>query len=347
MADSGRIRHSVSPGPSASQFWSAIQEIPKIELHVHLEGSITPDQLRHLARKYGSPLAEDQSDAITQLYQFRTFSNFLNAYKICCQHLKTPDDYAWLTAALLQQLAEQRCVYAEILLTPSICARFGLSAIEVIDAVLDRSAAAARYGVHVRWIFDTVRQWGPDPCWQTLEWAGRFQNKGVVAISIGGDEASVAAPEFREIFEAAEKAGLRRVAHAGEICDARSVWLAIEELRAERIGHGIRALDDPQLVDYLVKNDLPLDVCITSNFKTGAVDSNTPHPIRRIAQQGIPFTLNSDDPGLFQTTLQQEWALAADILAWVPEDFVALMRRTMKYTFLRPEEREHITRLLM
>src|SRR2546428_11264816 len=122
MADSGNIRHSVSPAPSVSEIQSAIQEIPKIDLHLHLEGSITQDQLRRLARKYNTPLAEDQAGAITQLYQFRTFTDFLNAYKICCQYLKTPDDYAWLTAALLQQLAEQRCVYAEILLTPSICA---------------------------------------------------------------------------------------------------------------------------------------------------------------------------------------------------------------------------------
>jgi adenosine deaminase len=325
-----------------------LDEIPKIELHVHLEGSMTPQQLRSLSKKYGTSLAdEDRSGPVAELYRFQTFTEFLNAYKICCQHLRTPEDYAWLAESLLQRLAEQHCAYAEVLMTPSICARFGLPSVEVIDAVLDRAAAAARSGLMTRWILDTVRQWGPDPCWQTLEWAVRFQNRGVAGICIGGDEASEPARAFRDVFEAAERAGLHRTAHAGEICDARSVWLAIEELRAERIAHGIRALEDPMLVDHLIKGNLPLDVSITSNFRTGAADNSKTHPIHQIAERGIPFTLNSDDPGLFQTTLQQEWELAARILNWSAEDFVGLMRKTVQYTFLGEEERKQIRQLLM
>ncbi|MBI4457321.1 MAG: adenosine deaminase [Acidobacteria bacterium] len=323
-----------------------LREIPKIELHVHLEGSLTESQLRYLAKKYRTPLWESQTDAVAELYNFQTFPDFLNAYKVCCQHLRTPEDYVQLTGSLLQQLADQHCVYAEILFTPSICSRFGLPAEEVIEAVLQRSIEASRSGPHIRWVFDTVRQWGPDLCWQTLEWAIRYQEKGVAGICIGGDEASEPARRFREVFESAEKAGLHRVAHAGEICDARSVWLAIEELRAERIAHGIRALQDPLLVDYLVGHRLPLDVCITSNFKTGVVERDQPHPIENMARSGIPFTLNSDDPGLFQTSLLQEWERAAEILHWLPEQFVTLTRQTLQYAFLTSEERRQFQNLI-
>ncbi|HEV8130798.1 MAG TPA: adenosine deaminase [Acidobacteriota bacterium] len=342
------IRNSRNPQSAIRNTQSEIEEIPKIELHVHLEGSITPQQLRSLSKKYGTSLAgPDRPDPVAELYRFQTFAEFLNAYKICCQHLQTPEDYAWLAGSLLQRLADEHCVYAEVLLTPSICTRFGLPSDEVIDAVLDRAAGAARSGLMTRWVLDTVRQWGPDPCWQTLETAMRFKNSGVVGICIGGDEASEPARAFRDIFEAAEKAGLHRTAHAGEVGDARSVWQAIEELRAERIGHGIHALEDPKLVEYLIQHNLPLDISITSNFRTGAADTSKTHPIRQIAERGIAFTLNSDDPGLFQTTLQQEWELAAQILGWSAEDFLGLMRKTVQYTFLGEEERKQIARLLM
>jgi adenosine deaminase len=338
-----------------------LRQIPKLELHVHLEGAMGPGFLRELSRRYGTSLGKEGEDLVSELYAFRTFSEFLNAYKVCCEHLKGPEDYGRLAGVLIQQLADQRCVYAEVFFTPSICKRFGLPVEEVIEAVLERTSSPSRSGVHARWIFDCVRQWGPDPCWQTLEWATRYQNRGVVGISIGGDEASIPARAFRDVFETAEKSGLHRTAHAGEICDARSVWGAIEELRAERIGHGIRALEDPMLVDYLKRNNLALDLSITSNWRTGAVSGEwgkeggvrkaecgiRTHPIVEIVRAGIPFTVNTDDPGLLQTTLEREWELAAQILGWFPEQFVEMTRRTLGYAFLGEEERGEIRRLLM
>lgn len=324
-----------------------LEIIPKIELHLHLEGALSERQLQKLARKYETALASTQSDAITALYDFQTFAEFLNAYKVCCRHLKNPEDYGQLAASLLRQLADQRCVYAEILFTPSICKHFGLSAEEVIEAVLEQSAMARRSGIESRWIFDTVRQWGPDLCWQTLEWALQYRDRGVAAISIGGDEASQPAREFREVFESAEKEGIHRTAHAGEICDSRSVWLAIDELRVERIGHGIHALADPLLVDHLIRHAIPLDISITSNFRTGAAARERPHPIAEIARLGIPFTLNTDDPGLFRTSLLDEWEQAARILGWLPDQFVELMRQTVQHTFLSDNDRQRIRALLM
>lgn len=323
-----------------------LRDISKIETHLHLEGSLTEQQLVALASKHQSPLLGKGPDAAVQLYNFETFTDFLNAYKVCCEHLKTPEDYRQLTAELLQRLADQHCVYAEILFTPSICPRFGLPAREVIEAVLETGREGQRRGIQVRWIFDTVRQWGADPCWQTLEWALQYRDRGVVGLCIGGDEASQPARVFRDVFESAEKAGLHRSAHAGEICDARSVWHAIEELRAERIGHGVHALQDPLLVDYLIRHSLPLEISITSNFRTGAVDKDCVHPILEINRRGIPFTLNSDDPGLFRTSLQREWELAAGILGWFPEQFVELVRRTLRHTFLTEDEREQIRAIL-
>ena len=333
--------------PVKSAAAEELQPIPKIELHVHLEGSLTPDRLRRLADKYQTELHDERHNGIDEVYAFQTFQEFLQAYRVCCQHLKQPEDYAQVAADLFRQLAEQRCVYVEVIMTPSICTRFGLPAVEVIEALLEQAAGASRSGLQVRWIFDTVRQWGPDHSWQTLEWALQYRQRGVVAISIGGDESSQPASLFREIFESAEKQGLHRTAHAGEICGARSVWLAIEELRAERIGHGVRALEDSQLVEYLARAGIALDVSITSNLKTGAVDRERQHPIEEIARRGLPFTLNSDDPGLFQTTLLREWEVAAGILGWSAERFVDLMRRTLQYTFLTSAEREQIGRLLM
>ncbi|MBI2820673.1 MAG: adenosine deaminase [Acidobacteria bacterium] len=321
-----------------------LQQMPKLELHLHLEGSMTQQQLLRFSRKYQTPLAEQPPDAVARLYAFQNFTDFLNTYKLCCQHLKTPEDYQQLTGELLQYLEEQNCVYAEVLFTPSICARYGLPAEEVIDAVLERAGVRSR--TRVRWIFDTVRQWGPDPCWQTLEWAIHHRDRGVAAICIGGDETSQPARAFREVFEEAEKAGLHRVVHAGEIGDARSVWLAIEELRAERIAHGIHSLDDPLLLDYLARHRLPLDICITSNFKTGAADPARPHPLGEISRRGFPITNSSDDPGLFQSSLLQEWERAAELLEWSCGQFADFTHRSLGHAFLAETERGEISSLL-
>ena len=316
-----------------------LASMPKVELHLHLEGSLRPPQMRQLARRYRTELAEGGDPALEALYAFETFPQFLDAYKTCCRHLKTPQDYADLANQVIRELEEQHCVYAEIFLTPSICEKFGLPANEVIEAILG-AAARPGHGCRVAWIFDNVRQGGPDPCWRTLEWAKRYRNRGVVGISIGGDEASEPSRAFREIFEEADKLGIHRTVHAGETCGARSVWEAVEELRAERIGHGLSALQDSMLVDSLVRSNIPLDISLTSNFKTGVVDADRPHPLAEIALRGIPFTLNTDDPGLFQTSLLEEWQKAANLLQWEPERFTALMQTTVGFTFLSEAQRD-------
>jgi adenosine deaminase/aminodeoxyfutalosine deaminase len=292
----------------------------KAELHVHLEGSIEPETVAELDPSI-SP------DTVRQRYRTTDFDGFLQAYKWINQLLRSPDDYALVTRRLLQRLESENVVYAEINLSVGVMLWKEQSVDAIFDAV-DREAQ--RSSVEVKWIFDAIRHFGAAHGMEVLKFAIRHSNAGVVAFGIGGDEMRGPADGFYDVFNFARQNGLAVIPHAGETAGPESVWAAIKG-GAARIGHGIRAAEDPDLMRYLKQHDIPLEICITSNVCTGSVASLDIHPVRRLFDTGVPITLNTDDPAMFGTTLSGEFALAAEHFGFSEAELSAIAENSFRY----------------
>ncbi len=299
-------------------------ELPKAELHLHLEGSIEPETLHELDP--GTPVEEFRA-----LYRYANFDAFLKAFGAIGKRLRTPADYAHITRRLLQSLAAQNVRYAEIILAAGVVLWKEQEFAPIFDAVRD---AARESAVEVRWIFDAVRQFGVPAAQRVAEWAAERLPDGVVALGIGGSEERGPAEWFGDVFRYARGAGLRLVAHAGETMGPESIWAALE-LGAERIGHGISAVRDPVLVRHLRDRDIPLEVCLTSNLVTGVVSSLEQHPVRRIYDAGVPIILNTDDPAMFGCTLTGEYRLART-LGFSDEELRGISLNGFRYRFAAP-----------
>jgi adenosine deaminase/aminodeoxyfutalosine deaminase len=297
-------------------------ELPKAELHLHLEGSVEPETLRELDP--ATPIEEFRA-----LYSYADFDGFLKAFGEVGKRLRSPEDYALITRRLLERLAAQNVRYAEIILAAGVVLWKGQEFAPIYDAVRE---AAAGSPVKVRWILDAVRQFGVDQAMQVAEWAAERTGDGVVALGIGGSEERGPAGWFTEVFRFASSAGLRLTAHAGEGTSPQSVWAALE-LGAERIGHGISAIEDPGLLRYLRDRNIPLEVSITSNLVTGVVKRLEDHPVRRLYDAGVPIVLNTDDPAMFACTLVGEYRLAASQFGFSETQLREIAENGFKYAF--------------
>lgn len=282
------------------------------ELHVHLEGSVNPQTL-------GLPRVP-----------FGDFPGFLQVFKAVAQRLKTPDDYARITLGLMDQFREQGIDYAEVTLSAGVVLWKNQDLHHTYEAI--REACDQHPEVTVKWCFDAVRQFGVAPAIRVAEIASELVNDGVVAFGIGGDEVGGPARLFEGVYDFARRAGLRLTAHAGESDGPASIWDAIG-IGAERIGHGIRAVEDPTLLRHLCDHSIPLEVCITSNLATGVVQRLDDHPVRRLFDAGVPITLNTDDPGLFDTTLSKEFEIARNVFGFSDRELGEIARNAYRYAF--------------
>lgn len=324
---------------------SSIEEfiagLPKAELHVHLEGSVEPETLLELARRHRSPLADGGGERVRELYATRDFGAFLQAFRAVCELLQTPEDYEFITYKALSRLAQQNVRYAEVTLAAGVVLWKGEN---LLNSFSGMEAGARRaqedFGIRVKWIFDTVRQFGLESAEGVLREAVRLQDRGVVGLGIGGDEQRGAPELFRAVFDDARKQGLRLTAHAGETAGPVSVWGALEALGAERISHGFTAARDPRLVAHLAARQIPVDICLTSNVRTGCLPELATHPVRRYFNQGLLLSLNTDDPALFETHLNREYRLAHEVFGFSREELTRLAEASFRAAFLTPEEKE-------
>ena len=299
-------------------------EMPKAELHVHLEGSVEPETLHELDPS--TPI-----ETFRALYRYSDFDAFLKAFAEVGKRLRTPEDYALVTRRLLERLAAQNVRYAEIILAAGVVLWKGQDFAPIFEAV---GGAAQGSSVEVRWILDAVRQFGVEHAMAVARLAAERVDSGAVAFGIGGSEERGPAEWFDEVFTFAKAAGLRLTAHAGETAGPESVWAALK-LGAERIGHGIAAARDPGLMGHLRDHGIPLEICITSNLVTGVVKRLEDHPIRRLFDAGVPVVLNTDDPAMFGCTLVGEYQLAAKEFGFSLEELREVAENGFRYAFGR------------
>jgi len=299
-------------------------ELAKAELHVHLEGSIEPETLHELDPQ--TPLEE-----LRALYTYADFDAFLRTFGAIGKRLRTPEDYVLITRRLLERLAAQNVQYAEIIVAAGVVLWKEQDFGPIFDAIHEAAAGSA---VEVRWILDAVRQFGPEAAMQVVELAAARRERGVVAFGIGGSETRGPAEWFGPVFAAARRAGLHLTAHAGEGTTPQSVWAALE-LGAERIGHGIAAIEDSVLMAHLRERNIPLEICITSNLVTGVVLRMEDHPVRRLFDAGVPITLNTDDPAMFRCSLAGEYELAARRFGFTEPELREVARNSFRFAFCR------------
>lgn len=278
---------------------------PKAELHLHLEGAIEPATVCELAARRGIALNERE---VVERYHYDDFLGFLQAFKWVIGFLNTPEDYQLAAYHMLERLAAQNVRYVEVYFSAGICLWRKLDVAPILEALEHaRRQAGETWGIRARWIFDAVRQFGPEEAEKVARLAAKFQDRHVVGIGLGGDEAQGPPRLFRRIYETARAEGLHLCVHAGETTGPESIWEAIRELGAERIGHGTSAVVDPKLVAYLKERQIPIEVCVTSNYATGVVARGAEHPVRRMYEAGLLVVINSDDPAMFGTTLEGEF----------------------------------------
>jgi len=295
---------------------------PRAELHLHLDGSVEPETLLEI----DPTLTREEITAHTT---YTDFAGFLKSFVWVNQRLQTPDHYARVARRLFERLASEGVIYAEVILSAGVVLWKQQDLAAIYDRLMQESA---RTPITVRWIFDAVRQFGVETAKPVFDLAAERVGEGVVAIGLGGDEERGPARLFADLFRDARDHGLRLTCHAGEMAGPWSVWEALA-IGAERIGHGIRAIEDPELVTYLATNQIPLEVCITSNLRTGAVASLAAHPVKRLYDAGVPIILNSDDPALFNCTLASEYELAAREFGFTEEQLAQLARNAFRYAF--------------
>lgn len=298
------------------------------ELHLHLEGTVDRETVLLL-----DPSLHQED--VDRVWAFTDFPGFLDCFKFVARRLRGPADYALITRRMIESLSHQGISYAEVTLGAGVVQWLGFNFDSVWRAIRQaQSEAQKQHPVEIWWNLDAIRQMGPDHVMEIARLAARYVDDGVVSFGVGGDEIRGPASEFHEAYRYAKDAGLRLTAHAGETDGPDSVRNALE-IGAERIGHGIRAIDDVDLLRRLREERVPLEVCITSNVRTGVVPSLEAHPVRRLVDAGVIVTLNTDDPGMFGSNLAAEFRVAEEVSGLTPAQLGVIRQNAMDYRFRR------------
>jgi len=314
---------------------SFVAGLPKAELHVHHVGSASPRIVASLAARHEgtSPVPADPS-LLGSYFTFTDFAHFVEIYLSVVDLIRDATDVHVLTYGIAEELAAQNVRYVELTCTPYSSVKRGIPAEAFCEAIEDARVAAERdLGLVMRWCFDIPGEAGLPSAEETLRVALECQPEGLVSFGLGGPEIGVPRPQFKPYFDAARAAGLHCVPHAGETSGPRTVWDALLTLGAERIGHGISAAQDPELMQHLADYAIPLEVCPTSNVRTRAVASLEEHPLATLVSAGVQVSINSDDPPMFGTTLNNEYLVAATLLGLREDGVAELARNAVRHSF--------------
>jgi aminodeoxyfutalosine deaminase len=314
-----------------------IAGLPKAELHVHHVGSASPRIVAELAARHPDSKVPTDPEALVDYFTFTAFAHFIAVYLSVVDLVRTPEDVRLLTFEVARDLARQQVRYAELTITPFSSTRRGIDARAFMEAIEDaRKEAEAEFGTVLRWCFDIPGEAGLESAEETARLAtdDRVRPEGLVSFGLGGPEIGVPRPQFKPYFDRAIAAGLRSVPHAGETTGPQTVWDALTHLRAERIGHGTSSAQDDKLLAHLAERRIPLEVCPTSNIATRAVRTLDEHPIKEFVRAGVFVTINSDDPPMFGTDLNTEYAVAARLLDLDERGLAELAKNAVEASFL-------------
>ncbi|KAB7836402.1 adenosine deaminase [Streptomyces mobaraensis] len=312
-----------------------IAGLPKAELHVHHVGSASPRIVAQLAARHPDSPVPTDPEALADFFTFRDFAHFIEVYLSVVDLVRDAEDVRLLTYEIARDMARQNIRYAELTVTPFSSVRRGIPDVAFVEAIEDaRKAAETELGVVLRWCFDIPGEAGLDAAEETARIACDLRPDGLVSFGLGGPEIGVPRPQFKPYFDRAIAAGLHSVPHAGETTGPETVWDALTALRAERIGHGTSAPQDPRLLAHLAEHRIPLEVCPTSNLATRAVTDIERHPIREMAAAGVLVTVNSDDPPMFGTDLNNEYAVAARLLELDARGVADLAKNAVEASFM-------------
>jgi adenosine deaminase len=314
--------------------------MPKVELHVHLEGSMRPHVLLELARRNGVELPANDEEGLRRWFLFRDFDHFVQVYLTCSRALRNPEDFQLLALDFQQMQAEQSIFYTEAHFTISTHlanggdrgSEWGAEILAALEEAM--TEGERRYGTRLRLIPDIVRNVGAEGADRTLEWALAARGRGVVALGLSGFEARCPNEPFQEHFATAAREGLHRVAHAGEHAGPEAIRSALEVCGAERIGHGVRAVEDPALVEELRERQIPLEVCPSSNVCLKVFPDLASHSFDRLYRAGVPVSVNSDDPAFFDTDLSREYLRLHETFGYTPAELAGLSLAALRQSFL-------------
>ncbi|MEU3466341.1 adenosine deaminase [Streptomyces sp. NPDC006687] len=321
-----------------------IAGLPKAELHVHHVGSASPRIVAELASRHPDSKVPTDPEALADYFTFTDFAHFIEVYLSVVDLVRTPDDVRTLTFEVARDMARQNIRYAELTITPYSSTRRGIDERAFMEAIEDaRKAAESELGVILRWCFDIPGEAGLEAAEETARLAVDLRPEGLVSFGLGGPEIGVPRPQFKPYFDRARAAGLHSVPHAGETTGPQTVWDAIRELGAERIGHGTSSTSDPELLAYLAEHRIALEVCPTSNIATRAVADLDEHPLKEMVQAGVLVTINSDDPPMFGTDLNNEYAVAARLLGLDERGLAQLAKNAVEASFLDPAGKAALT----
>jgi adenosine deaminase len=324
-----------------------VRRMPKAEIHVHLEGSVRPVTLLELARRNNVPPPAPDEAGLREFFRFRDFPHFIETYIAVCSCLRTPDDFATIVREVGEDAAAQNIRYLELHFNPETNVRKrGLDFHEMLAGMnRGRAEVRQRWGVEMRWIADGVRdsETSPYSVTQTVDWISELAPEdGVVALGLGGNEVGHPPAPFAADFARARAAGFHTVAHAGETTGHATVCDSMDLLGVERIGHGVRAADNQALVARLARERIPLELCPTSNLRTGVVRDLAAHPFRMLDEAGVLVTVNSDDPPLFGTTLTDEFLILAQHWGYNAEGLQRIALNALDASFLPDNDKARL-----
>jgi len=322
----------VQPENSLGSEKSWFELVPKVELHLHLEGAIPHETLWTLIRKYGGDPGVTDLEALRRRFEYRDFQHFIETWTWKNRFLREYEDFSMIAESMAKDLAEQNIRYAEVFYSPSEFACHGLRTQRLTEAV--RAGLSAVPDVEVALVADLVRDSGLERAETTLLEVNEARGMGVVGVGIGGSEGQFPPERFKDVFRRAREMGFHTSAHAGEAAGAASVWAAIRDLHVERIGHGIRALEDVNLMKFLAEQAIPVEVCPVSNVRTGVVHSIDEHPVRRFFEMGLNISINTDDPAMFGNSLAEEYGLLESRLGFTRDEIRTLLLGAIRSSWL-------------
>jgi aminodeoxyfutalosine deaminase len=327
----------------ASELADFIARLPKAELHVHHVGSASPRIVSELAERHPGVVPSDP-EALREFFAFRDFAHFIEVYLAVVDLIRTPEDVRLLTYEVARELAgEQQVRYAELTVTPHTSVLAGVPIEAFTEAIEDARVAAERdHGILLRWIYDVPGEFGVPAAEATLGYALDHGPSSLIGFGLGGPEIGVPRPQFKPYFDAARAAGLHCLPHAGETTGPETVWDALRDLGAERIGHGTSSAQDPELLTHLAEHRIPLEVCPSSNLATRAVATLEEHPLPVFVEAGVVVTINSDDPPMFGTTLNREYLIAAGLLDLDASGVAELARTAVRVSFAADEVKARV-----